>query len=258
MLLSLIPAATTMAHNEPPEAIRKAEWKMLAQVNQVRARNGVGPLRMATRVRLAARDRSRSMKNSGYFAHVSPAGVDAADLMNRRSIGFSRWGENIGYTKHYKNLDGVRTIVQGWKDSPGHRRNMLDRNFNYAGIGIARKGAKVYYTLVLVRQRDHTPPKAGLVDARGGLSIASAGRSADVTVRWWGRDRKLSVGTAGLRGFNLHYKRPNGTWRPLLRNTTRRSYTAELGEGTHKFRVRAVDRKGNRGSWMRPLTVTVN
>jgi hypothetical protein len=32
----------------------------------------------------------------------------------------------------------------------------------------------------------------------------------------------------------------------------------ELARGTHKFRVRATDNRGNKGHWRRPLTVTVH
>jgi hypothetical protein len=31
-----------------------------------------------------------------------------------------------------------------------------------------------------------------------------------------------------------------------------------LTDGRHRFRVRAVDKAGNVGSWRRPVTVTVN
>ena len=39
--------------------------------------------------------------------------------------------------------------------------------------------------------------------------------------------------------------------------TLTRSMTLDLAKGTHKFRVRATDKRGNTGSWRRPLAVTV-
>jgi uncharacterized protein YkwD len=258
MLLTLLPAATTMAAPEAPPAVRAAEWQVLAEMNRFRANHGLKPLRMAGGVRLVARERSRSMKNEQYFAHSSPAGVDAGDLLRRRSVQNHFWGENIGLTKYVGLDDGPRAMVDWWKDSPGHRWNMLYKGYNYAGIGIAKDGAQTYYTIVFANQRDHTPPMAGLVSSESGISVAATSGPRPVTVRWWGKDRPLSTRTAGLRGFSIQYRRAHGDWRTLRTLTASRQLTKELTRGSHQFRVRAIDKKGNRGSWMRPLTVTVN
>ncbi len=170
-----------MAAPDAPPEVKAAEWKVLAQMNRLRERHGLKPLRMAGGVRLVARERSRSMKNKDYFAHTSPAGVDAGDLLRNRSVPNSFWGENIGWTK-YVNLDeGPKVMVDWWKDSPGHRYNMLYKDYNYAGVGVAKDGAETYWTIVFANQRDHTPPLAGLMDSldrhvRGG-ERAARGRS---------------------------------------------------------------------------------
>lgn len=257
MLLSVLPAATSMASTEPLPEIKAAEWQVLSQMNQVRANNGLKPLRMATRVRLVARDRSRSMKNQSYFAHTSPTGATAGSMLSSRGVKYNFWGENIGWTKHMGNEEGVKWMVDWWKNSPPHRRNMLNREFNYAGVGIARDGAKVLYTVVFVNQRDHTPPVAGLISSDTGISVAAVTSSRTVTVRWWGKDRQLSTRTSGLKGFTVQYKRGDGDWRLLHKGTKARQLTKELAVGTHAFRVRATDNKGNKGAWRRPLTVSV-
>jgi uncharacterized protein YkwD len=258
MLLTLLPAATAMAEPEAPPAVRAAEWQVLAEVNRFRANHGLKPLRMAGGVRMVARERSRSMKNEQYFAHSSPAGVDAGDLLRRRSVQNHFWGENIGWVKYVNLDDGPSAMIDWWKDSPGHRWNMLYKDYNYAGVGIAKDGAETFYTIVFANQRDHTPPVAGLVSSETGIAVAATSGPRPVTVRWWGKDRPLATGTAGLRGFSVQYRRANGEWRTLRSLTTSRQLTTELTRGSHQFRVRATDKKGNRGSWMRPLTVTVN
>ena len=75
-------------------------------------------------------------------------------------------------------------MVDWWKDSPPHRRNMLNGDFNYVGIGMSREGAELLYTVVFVNQRDHTPPKAGLISADTGISVAALASTQ-------GRDRPL-------------------------------------------------------------------
>lgn len=47
---------------------------------------------------------------------------------------FSTMGENIamGY-------NDVQSVTRGWMDSPGHRRNILNKRFTHVGFGCARR-----------------------------------------------------------------------------------------------------------------------
>jgi uncharacterized protein YkwD len=252
MLASVLPAATVASNPAPPN-VRASEWKVLNHLNRVRERQGLAPLRMAGGVRNVARDRSRSMKNQDYFAHTSPSGVDAGNILRSRSIRHAFWGEAIGWTVFMDLDEGARHLVNQWAKSPGHRRLMLRQDFNYVGIGVSRAGKKTYWTAVFANQPDHTAPKATL-DTRVSRSVATANTS--MTVRWTGRDRKLSTRTAGLKAFILQHRRANGDWN-VIRRTSQRSATVNLGRGDHYFRLRAVDRRGNRGSWQTPLKVSV-
>jgi hypothetical protein len=195
------------------------------------------------------------MKRLDYFSHVSPAGRNAGDLLGNRSIRHSYWGEAIGWTEHMDLTEGARWMVDWWKRSPTHRRLMLREDFNYAGVGIAREGARTLWTVVFVNQPDHTPPLAGLMGPASGTRTAAPGAS---TIKWWGKDRKLSTRTAGLKGFTVQHKKGDGQWVTLLRRSTRRSVTLSLRAGEHSFRLRAVDKRGNRGGWRAPLRVIVS
>jgi uncharacterized protein YkwD len=259
MTLSLLPAATIGA-NEPPRAVRQGEWKALAAINHLRANRGLKPLRMAQRVRLVARDRSRDMRQYRYFGHASPSGRDAASLLGQRNIRYLAGSENIGWVSFMGTWEkSADAIADAWFDSSGHRANLLSDDYNYVGIGAARSGNAVYWTAIFVRQRDHTAPKAGMIASPTGLSLASndAG-SRRVTIRWWGHDRALQRHTSGLKGFIVQKRKADGTWRTLRYMTKTRSLTTRLREGTHKFRVRAVDNRGNKSGWRHPLTVTVH
>jgi hypothetical protein len=254
MLVTLLPAAT-FAGSTAPDAVKSAEWRVLSQMNQVRRNQGLHPLLMAGRVRVVARDRSRSMRAGSYFSHVSPSGQTAGSMLAGRDISHAFWGEAIGWTQYMNLHEGAKWMVDWWKNSPTHRRLMLRRDFNYAGIGIARDGHRTLWTIVFVNQPDHTPPIAGLI---GPASRTVATATNQVTVRWWGRDRILSTRTAGLQSFSIQRKTPRGLWIPVLRNTTRRSVTVNLGSGEHYFRLRATDRRGNQGNWRPPLKVVVS
>lgn len=259
MTLSLLPAAAAGA-DEPPRVVRQAEWKALGAINNLRLDRGLKPLRMAQRVRLVARDRSRDMRTYGYFSHASPSGRDAATLLGSRNISYMAGSENIGWISFTGTWEKTaRAMVQGWFGSSGHRANLLSNDYNYVGIGAARSGNAVYWTAIFVRQKDHTAPTAGMIASQTGLSLASneAGMRT-VTIRWWGHDRALQRHTAGLKGFVVQKRKADGTWRTVRHMTRTRSLTTQLSEGTHRFRVRAVDNRGNSSGWRRPLQVTVH
>ena len=256
MILSLLPAATLGA-SQPPRPARQAEWQILSLMNHYRAQHGLAPLRMARRVQNVARDRSTDMRDRNYFDHASPSGVGAADMLDRRGIQYFGGSENIGRMSFIGWDDSTRIMVDAWKGSSGHRANLLSKDVNYVGIGAARSNSVALYTMVFVSQRDHTAPASGMVASQTGISVASETGRKSVTIRWWGRDRALQQRTAGIRGFTVQKQTPSG-WRTLRRNTLTRSLTIDLAQGTHKFRVRAVDKRGNAGSWRRPLTVTVH
>lgn len=79
-----------------------------------------------------ARAHSTDMRRRRYFAHESPDGIDPFERMAAAGIPFSVAGENIA--------QGYRTgeeLFRQWRDSPGHRRNMLDCRYTRHGLGNA-------------------------------------------------------------------------------------------------------------------------
>ena len=42
-------------------------------------------------------------------------------------------------------------VFEGWKNSPGHRENMLDRDAREIGIAVATSGNALYWVMVLGR-----------------------------------------------------------------------------------------------------------
>ena len=55
------------------------------------------------------------------------------------------FAENVAY-----GANTAREVVTLWKNSPGHRRNMLG-NFKYIGIGTAKDSkGQIYYTEIFV------------------------------------------------------------------------------------------------------------
>ena len=109
-------------------------------MNRQRAAHGLGPLRLNSKLSLAANDRIGDMFAKRYFAHTSPDGIDPFEGVQHRGYRYRLIGENLAV--------GYRgtAVVDGWMRSPGHRENILQRGFDEVGIAIAdgspRRGYK--------------------------------------------------------------------------------------------------------------------
>jgi uncharacterized protein YkwD len=116
-------------------AVRTA---VLCLHNRERSARGLPPLREHVKLRQAAEGHSASMVEQGFFSHDSPGGADMADRILR--TGYARdqgWslGENIAWGTG--ELATAGEIHRAWMRSPGHKANILRRQFREIGIGIS-------------------------------------------------------------------------------------------------------------------------
>jgi uncharacterized protein YkwD len=101
-----------------------------------------------------ARRRSQDMaEGRAPFAHQDARGENPAWNMARWWMPQAHMvGENIMMQERegipYDADHFAQTAVDGWMKSPGHRRNILDPGFTWAGIGVAIRGNKAYATQI--------------------------------------------------------------------------------------------------------------
>ena len=112
------------------------EAQMLELVNAERAAAGLGPVAPDPELTEVARAHSADMFARGYFAHVSPDGLDPFDRMKRAGVTFRTAGENLALAPT------VRIAHTGLMNSPGHRANILRPPFGRVGIGIMDGGRR--------------------------------------------------------------------------------------------------------------------
>jgi uncharacterized protein YkwD len=126
----LMPDADNLA------AVRAA---VLCLHNRERTERGLAPLKEHAKLRLAAEGHSADMVSGRYFSHDAPDGEDMVDRVLRAGYarGAAGWalGENIAYATG--SLATAAQIHRAWMRSPGHRANILRRQFREIGIGIA-------------------------------------------------------------------------------------------------------------------------
>ena len=112
--------------------VDKVRQEMLVKVNAARKRAGLRPVKGNARLDRAAQGHAQDMLARGFFAHESPSGTTVRERST--AVGY-RWltiGENIAFGQ-----TSVSEVMETWMDSPGHRKNILTRDFTELGTGLA-------------------------------------------------------------------------------------------------------------------------
>ncbi|SDX67796.1 CAP domain-containing protein [Paenibacillus sp. CF384] len=103
--------------------------QVVTLVNKERANAGLGTLKSDTLLTKVALDKAKDMYTNNYFDHNSPTYGSPFDMMRAYGVSYSYAGENIA--------KGQRTpaeVMQAWMNSPGHKANILSKNFNKIGV----------------------------------------------------------------------------------------------------------------------------
>ncbi len=112
----------------------------LCLLNEERAAAGLPKLRAHRKLEKAAVGFSKDMVRQQFFDHVSPKGSTLSSRVAKTKYakGARRYmlGENIAWGTGSRATPA--SIVDAWMHSPGHKANILSRNFKEIGIGIAQ------------------------------------------------------------------------------------------------------------------------
>ena len=159
--LTLVMAAAMLGHAQPLRAVdiaaeeRAAEDWIAERVDAERARLAPEAPALANDAALTqiARLRSQAMAHGAPFTHEDENGRFAAGDLVHKDFGlYGAVGENIMMERDpSRAFDAeafARRAVAGWMDSEGHRANILSRNYDRSGIGVAVNGSYVYATQV--------------------------------------------------------------------------------------------------------------
>jgi uncharacterized protein YkwD len=110
----------------------------LCLLNQERAAAGAAALTENGRLTRASAAYSRRMVAEEFFGHEAPDGTTLVDRLAGAGYDVGSApvvGENIGWGESI--LATPRAMVQAWMASPGHRENLLSRDYTQIGLGIA-------------------------------------------------------------------------------------------------------------------------
>jgi uncharacterized protein YkwD len=163
-LVFLAALAGLIALSMPAAAIssetyaKKLEKKIHALVNAERVKHGLKPFKYSEKLSTIARSHSRDMAEKDYTDHIDKEGLNPSDRAKKAGYNIIKKkkggqrigvGENIHESYMQKEENGVITpvlppvdeaakrAVDGWMNSPGHRANILNPDYTFAGIGVA-------------------------------------------------------------------------------------------------------------------------
>lgn len=132
-----LPSPPELNQEEQEQVNVANEWQIFDLTNNIRKRNGLGELAWDELVSEVARSHSIDMLRYDFFDHTSPNTGDLGDRLIDWNVTFLTAGENIAWNY----LDGI-DAHEGWMNSLGHRKNILQESYNMLGVGVVER----YYT----------------------------------------------------------------------------------------------------------------
>lgn len=124
--------------------VSEFEQQVVTLVNEERAKEGLKPLELDTELSDVAREKSKDMMDKGYFDHTSPTYGSPFDMMKQFGIEYSSAGENIA-----KGQKTPEEVMEGWMNSDGHRKNIMNPDFTHIGVGFV-EGDSTYWTQMFI------------------------------------------------------------------------------------------------------------
>lgn len=123
------------------------ETSMLSLVNAERAKVGAAALTINPQLTKLAQLKSQDIATNNYFSHISPTYGSPFEMLKKYGVSYLYAGENLA-----KNAT-VQAAHQALMNSPGHKKNILNTDFNQVGIGVVSKndGSKIYTQMFIGR-----------------------------------------------------------------------------------------------------------
>jgi uncharacterized protein YkwD len=117
----------------------KAEKLILASTNEFRKEHGRGELKTNPELTRAARYFADFMARTDKYGHTAD-GKQPWERASKYGYDYCIVAENIAYEFNdagFTTTELARGFFEGWKESPEHRKNMLDRDLDEIGIAVA-------------------------------------------------------------------------------------------------------------------------
>lgn len=125
-------ALATRGQDVLPYATQMSIQNLVGETNERRAAQQAAPLQLNAQLTKAAQTKAQDMVERNYWSHNTPEGNAPWEFVNNAGYSYAKAGENLAY-----GFNDEDAVVGGWMNSPSHRANMLDANYQEVGFGFA-------------------------------------------------------------------------------------------------------------------------
>jgi uncharacterized protein YkwD len=143
------PPAKAAPPGKSPDLARVAKLITL-KTNEFRRQEKRPEVEVNARLARTAESFAHYMAKTNRFGHTAD-GSRPADRARKNGYEFCIIAENIAYqysSQGFTAEELAEAIFRGWKESPGHRKNMLDPDVTDVGVAVARAEDTGYYYAV--------------------------------------------------------------------------------------------------------------
>ena len=113
-----------------------------ALVNEYRQQQGIEPLKVIPALQENAQ--TRAVEISEEFSHTRPDGTLCFTAISS-SVSYYACAENIAYGE-----TTPEAVINQWKKSDGHNKNMLNSEYTHIGVGVYESGGYIYWVQLFV------------------------------------------------------------------------------------------------------------
>lgn len=148
--------------------------------NKARGLNGLPALSENQLLNAIAETRARDMFEKQYFAHVSPSGDQASDVAQRIGYQYKIIAENIASGRFLTN----QKVIDGWMQSPGHRKNLLSSEVKELGAAIIKgsmSGQETWISVQIFGLQSPSVSQETCVAPSQGLLNEIQGKKAEIS-----------------------------------------------------------------------------
>jgi uncharacterized protein YkwD len=145
----LLAAPVAQSDDTKPANLSRVSQSIVDQTNAFRADNNIGEVKTNQKLTKAATEFAEFLARPGKFSHDA----DGRSPSQRADAAGYAWQtvlENIAMeysSKDFATAELTAKFITRWKDSPGHRKNMLNGDVTEIGVGVARSEDGHYYAV---------------------------------------------------------------------------------------------------------------
>src|SRR5262245_13893462 len=153
--------------------IPKVEIAIVEMTNAFRREQRLGPVALNAQLTSAARAYAAFLARSNLFSHTAD-GREAADRVKAAGYSYCLVAENLSLnldSRGFETRQLAKDAIEGWKDSPGHRKNMLAPHVTEIGVAVAKAAREEKYLSVQLFGRPQSLTYRFHIENYAGLAV---------------------------------------------------------------------------------------